>query len=92
MRTEPDAHPTTNREESQKSRGARRVNTFLASRFHSIFRPVILKNRSRSLSGLLNQAVFVMQAARHRFLRNTEIGWQLVSVAARRNFVLGRFG
>ena len=49
------------------------------------------QKQESSLCSLLHQAVFVVQATKHRFLRNAETGWQLVSVAARRNFVLGRF-
>jgi len=49
---------------------------------------VVRKNKSRPLSGLLHQAVFVMQAPEHRRLRNAETSWQLVSMAAGRNFVL----
>src|SRR5262245_20099371 len=54
-------------------------------------RPVVRKNKSRPLRGLLQQAVFVMQATEHRRLRNAETRWQLVSMAAGRNFVLGGF-
>jgi hypothetical protein len=53
--------------------------------------PVVRKNKSRPLSGLLHQAVFVMQATEHRRLRNAETRWQLVSMAAGRNLVLGGF-
>ena len=53
--------------------------------------PVVRKNKSRPLSGLLHQAVFVVQATEHRRLRNAETRWQLVSMAAGRNFVLGGF-
>ena len=41
-----------------------------------------------SLSGLLHQAILMMQAAKHRRLHNTVTGGQLVSVVAGRNIVL----
>src|SRR5215831_2081598 len=42
----------------------------------------------KSLSDLLHQAVFVIQATEQRRLRNAETRWQLVSMVAGRNFVL----
>ena len=40
--------------------------------------PVLRKKESRSLRGLLLQAVFVMQAPEHGRLFNAMTGWQLV--------------
>jgi len=42
---------------------------------------VVRKNKSRPLSDLLQQVVFVMQATEHRRLRNAETRWQPVSMA-----------
>jgi single stranded DNA-binding protein len=41
------------------------------------------KQRAR-LSGLLHQAILMMQAAKHRRLHNAVTGWHLVPVVARR--------
>ena len=38
--------------------------------------------KESSVSGLLHQAVFVMQTAKHRRLHNSVTGWRVVSVAA----------
>ena len=52
---------------------------------------VLRKKKSRSLRGLLLQAVFVMQASEHGRLFNAMTGWQLVPMVADRNPVLGGF-
>jgi hypothetical protein len=46
---------------------------------------------SSSLSGLLHQAILMMQAAKHGGLRNVVTGGQLVSVVAGRNTILVGF-
>ena len=54
--------------------------------------PVLRKKKSRSLRGLLLQAVFVMQAPEHGRLFDAMTGWQLVPMVAARNAVLGGSG
>jgi hypothetical protein len=49
------------------------------------------QKENSSLGGLLHQAIFMMQAAKHRRLHNTVTGGQFMSVAALRNAVLGGF-
>jgi hypothetical protein len=48
------------------------------------------KQRAR-LSGLLHQAILMMQAAKHRRLHNAVTGWHLLPVVARRNLALVGF-
>ena len=55
---------------------------------HRVYVPCGPQKWSSSLSGLLHQAILMMQAAKHRRLHNTVTGGQLVSVAAGRNPVL----
>ena len=50
---------------------------------------VVRKNEEPSLSYLLHQAVFVVQAGEHRLLLDAMTGWQLVPVVGERYFVLG---
>ena len=52
---------------------------------------VLRKKKSRSLRGLLLQAVFVMQAPEQGRLFDAMTGWQLVPMVADRNAVLGGF-
>src|SRR5262245_14535494 len=54
-------------------------------------RPLLSAKRSRSLRGLLHQAVFVMQAPEHGRLFNAMTGWQLVPMVAERNALLDGF-
>jgi hypothetical protein len=53
-------------------------------------RPVVRKKEA-TLSGLLHQAIFMMQAAKHRCLHNAVTGWHLVPVVACRNLALVGF-
>jgi hypothetical protein len=51
-------------------------------------RPLWSSKIKSSLSGLVHQAILMMQAAKDRCLHNTETGGQLVSVVVGRNTVL----
>src|SRR5215471_11894846 len=58
----------------------------------SVQRTVVRKKKEATLSGLLHQAIFMMQAAKHRCLHNAVTGWHLVPVVACRNLALVGFG